>query len=66
LNVLDLLRVHLGIEQEDEMAAAKETAEATSQAKSEFLNKIDYEIRTAMNGIVGMTDHRPSAEDSAR
>jgi len=65
LNVLDLLRVHLGIEQEDEMAAAKETAEATSQAKSEFLNMIDYEIRSAMNGIVGMTDHRPSAEDSA-
>ena len=40
----------------EETAAAKATAEATKQTKSEFLAKIDHEIRTAMNGIVGMTD----------
>jgi PAS domain S-box-containing protein len=40
----------------EETAAAKVTAEATKQTKSEFLAKIDHEIRTAMNGIVGMTD----------
>jgi signal transduction histidine kinase len=40
----------------EETAAAKVTAEATKQAKREFLAKIDHEIRTTMNGIVGMTD----------
>lgn len=35
---------------------AKESAEAASRAQSDFLTKMSHEIRTALNGIIGMTD----------
>ncbi|MZP28160.1 response regulator [Heliobacterium undosum] len=39
-----------------ELQEAKEAAEAASRAKSEFLATISHEIRTPINGILGMTE----------
>ena len=38
-----------------ELEAARKMAEQTSRAKSEFLSNMSHDIRTPMNGIVGMT-----------
>ena len=38
------------------LTAAKIAAEAANQAKSDFLATISHELRTPMNGVMGMSD----------
>ena len=41
---------------EEELKRAKKAAEMASEAKSTFLATMSHEVRTPMNGIIGMTD----------
>lgn len=46
---------HLVAERTHQLALAKEAAEAANSAKSIFLSSMTHELRTPMNGVLGMT-----------
>jgi PAS domain S-box-containing protein len=51
------------LELEAELIAAKEQAEQSSYAKTNFLARMSHEMRTPMNAIIGMTTIAQSAKE---
>ncbi len=43
-------------QQNEELKIANEKAQAASKAKSDFLSNMSHDMRTPMNGIIGMTE----------
>jgi PAS domain S-box-containing protein len=51
---------------EKELIAAKEQAEQSSQAKSDFLSRMSHEMRTPLNVIIGMSTIAENSKDMER
>jgi PAS domain S-box-containing protein len=51
---------------ERDLIAAKEQAEQSNLAKSNFLSRMSHEMRTPMNAIIGMTSIAQSSKDPDR
>ncbi|MBL8398515.1 MAG: response regulator [Candidatus Accumulibacter sp.] len=54
--VLSVIDISERLAHERELAAARDAAQASAKAKSEFLAMISHEIRTPLTGILGMTE----------
>lgn len=56
----DIISVHTDIsdlkQREDQLRIAKEIAEVSNHAKSEFLAQISHELRTPLNAIIGFAE----------
>jgi signal transduction histidine kinase/DNA-binding response OmpR family regulator len=50
----------------ENLISAKEAAQASATAKSEFLSRMSHEIRTPMNAIIGMTALAKKSKDPAK
>ncbi len=53
-------------ELEAELVKAKELAEQSSLAKSDFLSRMSHEMRTPMNAIIGMTAIAQNADETSK
>ncbi len=49
-----------------DLVKAKEQAERSSRAKSEFLSRMSHEMRTPMNAIIGMTNIAKSSKEAEK
>ena len=63
-NIACIARDITGIKnRETELLKAKDEAEETTRAKSDYLAKMSHEIRTNMNAVIGMTSLLTEAEE---